>query len=163
MGVKNSHAVPMLKKVIIGVGAGEAKENPKIIDMIAKDLMIITGQKPVVTTAKKAISGFKIRQGEKIGLKTTLRGKKMYDFLERLVRISLPRIRDFRGLKTKGFDKNGNYNLGIKEHIVFPEIKFDKVQKNFGLQVTIVSSAKNANEGYELLSRLGFPFEKEKK
>ena len=159
-GYKNTLAVPKVNKVVINVGLGESKENPKFTEIATKEIIVITGQKPALTKAKKAISGFKIRQGDKVGLKVTLRGRRMYDFLERLVRISLPRIRDFRGLKIAGFDSNGNYNIGIKEHIVFPEIQYDKVEKIFGLQVTINTTAKNNDEARELLTLIGFPFEK---
>jgi large subunit ribosomal protein L5 len=159
---KNNLAVPHVSKVVINVGVGEAKENEKILSIVESDLKKLAGQKPVVTTARKAISGFKIRKGEKIGLKVTLRGKKMYDFIERLNSIAFPRIRDFRGLKKKGFDKQGNYNLGIKEHTVFPEIKYDKTQKVFGMQVTVTTTAKSDKEALELLTLLGFPFEKDR-
>lgn len=159
-GYKNNLAVPKITKVVINSGVGEAKENPKILEIVNRDMMILTGQKPVATKARKAISGFKIRKGEKIGLKVTLRGNKMYDFLERLNCITFPRIRDFRGLKRAGFDHHGNYNLGIKEHTVFPEIKFDKAQKIFGLQITVATSAKTDQKALELLNLLGFPFEK---
>lgn len=159
-GYKNTLSVPMVKKVVINIGLGKAKENPKLIESFSRDLTAISGQKPLVTQAKKAISGFKIRQGEKNGLKVTLRGQRMYDFLERLSRISIPRIRDFRGLKYSGFDKYGNYSFGIKEHIVFPEIKYDKVEKMFGLGITINTTAKDDENAKELLTLLGFPFEK---
>lgn len=159
---KNNLAVPRVSKVVVNVGVGEAKENEKVLDIIEADLKKIAGQKPVTTVARKAISGFKIRKGEKIGLKATLRGEKMFDFIERLNRIAFPRIRDFRGLKKKGFDKHGNYSLGIKEQTVFPEIKYDKAQKIFGMQVTITTTAKSDKEALELLSLLGFPFEKDR-
>lgn len=161
-GIKNNFAVPRVVKVVINVGIGEAKTNPKIKEMVVHDLAQITGQKVVLTLAKKAISGFKIRSGDQVGVKVTLRGKRMYDFIERLSKIALPRIRDFRGLKSTGFDKNGNYSFGIKEHIVFPEIKYDKVEKIFSLQVTIQTSAKSDKIAKELLVLLGFPFSKEK-
>lgn len=159
-GYKNNLAVPKIEKVIVSLGLGEAKENPKLLEMVERDLVVITGQKPIITKAKKAISGFKIKEGDKIGLKVTLRGEKMYDFLERLSRIALPRIRDFRGFKESGFDGQGNFNLGIKEQIVFPEIKYDKVEKFFGLQVTIKTNSKKDQKVRELLTLLGFPFEK---
>ena len=159
-GYKNTFDVPKITKVLVNMGIGAARENPKLLDMASADLAIITGQKPLITKAKKAISGFKIRKGEKVGLKITLRKNRMYDFLERFTRIALPRIRDFRGLKTSGFDGSGNYSIGIKEHTVFPEIKYDKVERNFGLQVTINTTAKSKEETKELLTILGFPFEK---
>ena len=159
-GYKNTFEVPKIEKIVMNVGIGKSKEDPKIFDFITNGLMIITGQKPAATKAKKAIAGFKIRKGDKIGLKTTLRGQRMYDFLERLIRISLPRIRDFRGLKINGFDKKGNYNFGIKEHIIFAEIKYDKTEKFFGVQICIKTTAKNDKEAKELLTFLGFPFEK---
>lgn len=160
LNIKNTLAVPKVNKVIVSVGVGEAKENAKIMEMVEKDLVQITGQKSTATKAKKAISGFKIRAGEKIGLKVTLRGNKMYDYLERLINIALPRIRDFRGLKDSGFDGCGNYNLGLKEHIVFPEVKYDKVEKNFGFQTTINCNTSSNKHAKELLLALGFPFEK---
>jgi large subunit ribosomal protein L5 len=156
---KNVFSVPKVEKVVVNVGVGEARENPKILEFVEKDLSIIIGQKPAITKAKKAISGFKIRKGDKIGMKVTLRGKRMYDFLERLTRIALPRIRDFRGLSKKGFDGHGNYNLGLKEHAVFAEIKYDKTEKFFGFQVTVGTNAKSNEEAEELLTLMGFPFE----
>lgn len=156
----NNMATPRVEKVVVNIGLGEAKENPKLIDVVLKDLKTITGQKPLVTKAKKAIAGFKIRAGQNIGLKVTLRDERMYDFLERVSKIALPRIRDFRGLKNKGFDGNGGYSFGIKEHIVFPEIKYDKVEKVTGMQITIKTNAKTNDEAKELLTLLGFPFEK---
>lgn len=162
-GYKNCMQVPRIEKVVINVGIGECKDNPKLKDIYLNDLTLISGQKPVFTKARKAISGFKIRKNDQVGLKVTLRGKRMFDFIERLTRIVLPRIRDFRGLKITGFDGNGNYNLGIKEHIVFPEIKYDKTEKIFGLQVTIKTNTKSNKEAFALLKYLGFPFEKQKK
>ena len=159
-GYKNKMDVPKIEKVVINNGVGEAKLNPKLLEIAKKDIMTITGQKPLITRAKKAISGFKLRRGDEIGLKVTFRGQRMYDFLERLNRIALPRIRDFRGLKISGFDGNGNYNMGVKEHIVFPEIKYDKTEKVFGLGISIKTNAKSDNEALELLKLFGFPFEK---
>jgi len=159
-GYANILSIPKITKIVVSMGIGEARENPKVMDIALKDLGILTGQKPLVTKAKKAVSGFKIRQGDSVGLKVTLRGKRMREFIDRLSRITLPRIRDFRGLKLAGFDKQGNYNLGIKEHVVFPEIKYDKAEKVFGLQVTFTTTAKNKEEAKELLILSGFPFEK---
>ena len=159
-GYKNINSVPKINKVVISCGIGSKKDNKNIIENIYKDINIIAGQKANFTKAKKAISGFKLRQGEKIGIRVTLRQQKMYDFIDRLVKIALPRIRDFRGLSIKGFDHNGNYNFGIKEHIVFPEIKYDKVVEVFSLQITINTTANNDKEALELLVLMGFPFEK---
>lgn len=157
----NRLQVPKITKVVLDVGAGQSQVNPKFYETVEKTLMLITGQKPKYCLSKKAISGFKLRKGIKIGLQVTLRSSKMKDFIERLIHIILPRIRDFRGLSTKAFDGHGNYSLGIKEHIVFPEIKYDEVQFTHGLGITIVTSAKTTAEAKELLSILGFPFMKE--
>lgn len=157
-GYQNDLSVPSLNKVIINVGLGRAVSDTKIFDPVIENLKLITGQKPVKTYAKKSISGFKIRQGMPIGLMVTLRKKRMYDFLEKLINIVLPRMRDFRGIKTSAFDRAGNYSLGIKEHIVFPEIDYEKVSEIYSLEVNIVTTAKNSKEAKKLLELLGFPF-----
>jgi len=155
---KNKLQVPKLEKIVINMGLGEAKNDPKVLDHAIYDLMCITGQRPVVTKAKKSIAGFKLRKGMSIGCKVTLRGDRMYEFLDRLINIALPRVRDFRGLSSKSFDGRGNYTLGLKEQIIFPEIDYDKIDKVRGMNVTIVTTAKTDEEGKELLSLFGFPF-----
>jgi large subunit ribosomal protein L5 len=155
---ENVMAVPKLNKIIVNVGLGEAKDDSKLLDSVLEEIALITGQRPVITRAKKAVSNFKIREGMPIGLKTTLRGELMYEFLYKLINVTLPRIRDFRGVSGKSFDGRGNYNLGIKEHIVFPEIEIDKVYKVHGLEITIVTTAETDEEGYELLRLMGMPF-----
>ena len=157
LGRKNDYAVPRLEKVVINLGASKAQEDSSFIDYASKSLARITGQRPVTTLARRSISGFKIRQGSKVGLKVTLRGKRMYDFVQRLVHATLPRVRDFRGLLNKGFDGKGNYTIGIKEHTAFPEIDPDEVTETFGLEVTVVTTVKNNKEGKILLKLLGFP------
>lgn len=156
----NNLAIPKLTKISINTGIGKLAEDKKTIEAIAKDLEKITGQRPSYCQAKKSISGFKLRKGQKIGLKVTLRSKRMYDFLERLTNIVLPRIRDFRGLSNKSFDGSGNYSLGIKEQSVFPEIEYDEMVIVHPLQITITTSAKNNEEAAELLKLLGLPFTK---
>lgn len=158
LGLSNLLEVPKIKKIIINMGVGEGKEDSKLIDKAVQDLTLISGQKAVKTISKKAISGFKIRAGMPLGAKVTLRNKMMYEFLDRLVNIAIPRIRDFRGLNIKSFDGNGNYSLGIKEHVIFPEINFDKVEKIRGMDITICTSAKNNNEAIELLKSFNMPF-----
>ena len=158
LGLSNLFEVPKIKKIIINMGVGEGKEDSKLIDKAVQDLTLISGQKAVTTRSKKAISGFKIRAGMPLGAKVTLRNKMMYEFLDRLVNIAIPRIRDFRGLNIKSFDGNGNYSLGIKEHVIFPEINFDKVEKIRGMDITICTSAKNNNEAIELLKSFNMPF-----
>lgn len=158
LGLSNLLEVPKIKKIIINMGVGEGKEDSKLIDKAVQDLTLISGQKAVKTRSKKAISGFKIRAGMPLGAKVTLRNKMMYEFLDRLVNIAIPRIRDFRGLNIKSFDGNGNYSLGIKEHVIFPEINFDKVEKIRGMDITICTSAKNNNEAIELLKSFNMPF-----
>ncbi|MFC1651730.1 50S ribosomal protein L5 [Patescibacteria group bacterium] len=160
LGIKNDYAVPCLEKVIINIGASKAQDDSSFIEHASKSLARITGQKPIITLAKQSISGFKIREGSKVGLKVTLRGKRMYDFIQRLVNVTLPRVRDFRGLSPKSFDGKGNYTIGIKEHTAFPEISPDEVTETFGLEITIVSTAKNNKEGKMLLEMLGFPLKK---
>ena len=160
--LKNIFEVPRLEKIILNMGVGQGKEDSKLIDKAIEDLTLISGQKAVRTNAKKAISGFKIREGMALGVKVTLRNKIMYEFLDRLVNIAIPRIRDFRGLNPKSFDGNGNFSLGIKEHVIFPEINFDKVDKVIGMDVTICTSAKNNNEALELLKSFNMPFNNSK-
>jgi len=156
-GYRNNLAVPRILKVIVNTGTGNALKNEKMQEMIAKNLAKITGQKPIFTLAKKAISGFKTRKGMVIGLKVTLRGKRMYDFLDRLIKAALPRIRDFRGIPEKSIDKEGNLTIGIKEHIIFPEIAQEEIKILFGLEITIVTNAKKREEAIELFKLLGFP------
>ena len=155
---KNSFMSPQIKKVVLNMGLGVDGNDNKIVKSCEEDLSKITGQKPVITKFKKSISNFKTRKGTNAGLKVTLRKDKMYEFIDRLVNIALPRIKDFRGLSTKGFDKFGNYTFGIKEHIIFPEVNFDRIEKIRGLDITIVISAINKDHSYELLSKLNFPF-----
>ena len=158
--IKNKMGVPKLQKIVINTGLGEALSNKKTIENMSKQLAIITGQKPSPTKARKSIATFKLRKGETIGLKVTLRGKRMYDFFERLVTIVLPRIRDFRGVSGKGFDDQGNYTLGLKEQIIFPEIDYDKIDKIRGLEITFVTKTKDKKKTKKLLEHLGMPFEK---
>ncbi len=160
LNITNVMQVPKIEKIIVNMGIGEAVNNPKLIDTAMAELRQITGQQPIARAAKKSEAGFKLREGQKIGAKVTLRKEKMYEFLDRLINISLPRVRDFEGVSAKGFDGRGNYTLGIKEQIVFPEIEIDKVDKIFGLGITIVSTAKNDEEGRALLKAFGMPFKK---
>ena len=155
---QNRMQVPGLEKIVLNIGLGEAIKNVKLLDSAAADLTLIAGQKPVITKAKKSIAAFKLREGQPIGCMVTLRREKMYDFLEKLVNITLPRVRDFRGISGKAFDGRGNYSLGIKEHIIFPEIDYDKTDSIKGLNVTIVTTAKSDKEGKELLTLFGMPF-----
>ena len=157
---KNVMEVPKLDKIVVNMGVGEAKDNPKILESAVKDLEAITGQKAVITKAKKAIANFKIREGMSIGCKVTLRGEKMYEFLDRLVNLALPRVRDFRGVEADSFDGRGNYALGIKEQLIFPEIEYDKVDKVRGMDVIVVTTAKSDEEARELLAQFGMPFAK---
>lgn len=150
--------VPKLNKIVINIGLGDTKDNPKALDNAISDLSIITGQKPVVTVAKKSIAGFKLREGMKIGCKITLRSKKMYDFAYKLFTTALPRVRDFRGVSANSFDGRGNYSLGIKEQLIFPEIEYDKVDKLRGMDIIFVTTAKTDEEAKELLMLLGMPF-----
>jgi large subunit ribosomal protein L5 len=150
--------VPRLQKVVLNMGLGDAIQNIKLLDTAAEELKIIAGQKPVITRAKKSIAAFKLREGMPIGCMVTLRRNRMYDFFYKLVNIALPRVRDFRGISGKAFDGRGNYSLGIKEHIIFPEIDFDKIDRLKGLNISVVTSAKNDQEGKELLRLLGMPF-----
>ena len=155
---KNVYQIPKLQKIVLNMGIGEAKEDVKILDKAQEELSLITGQKAVKTKAKKAISNFKIRAGMPLGVSVTLRNKIMYEFLDRLINIAIPRIRDFRGLNPKSFDGNGNYSLGIKEQIIFPEINYDKIDKVRGMNITICSNAKNNQEALELLKFFNMPF-----
>jgi large subunit ribosomal protein L5 len=157
-GYKNAMQVPRLEKIVVNIGLGEALANAKAIDAAVGDLSLITGQRPVVTKAKKSIATFKVREGNPIGAKVTLRGARMWEFLERLTRVALPRIRDFRGVSGKAFDGRGNYTLGLKEQLSFPEIEFDKIDRLRGLEVTIVTTAKSDEESKRLLALLGMPF-----
>jgi large subunit ribosomal protein L5 len=157
-GYKNSHQVPKIEKVILNMGLGEAIENPKVLDSAVEELTLISGQRPVVTRARKSIAAFKVREGMPIGCRVTLRKRRMYDFLTKFINIAIPRIRDFRGVSPKAFDGKGNYTLGIKEQIIFPEIDYDKIDKIKGMNVTIVTSAKTDDESRYLLDALGMPF-----
>ena len=156
----NVHQIPKLKKVVLNMGLGEAIQNIKILDSAAEELMSIAGQRPVITRAKKSIAAFKLRAGMPIGCMVTLRRSRMYDFFDKMVNIALPRVRDFRGISPEAFDGAGNYSLGIKEHIIFPEIDYDKIDKIKGMNISIVTSAVNDEEGRELLTLMGMPFRK---
>lgn len=155
---KSVMEIPTLDKIVINVGAGEAKDNAKVIDNISGDLMKITGQKPMICKAKKSVANFKLREGMPIGLKVTLRGEKMYEFIDRLFNVALPRVRDFRGINGNSFDGRGNYNMGIREQLIFPEIDYDKVDKVRGMDICIVTTAKTDEEAREFLSLMGAPF-----
>lgn len=157
-GYKNVMQVPKLQKIVINVGLGEAVQNPRAIDAAVEDISIITGQRPVVTRAKKSIAAFKLREGMPIGAMVTLRGPRMYEFLDRLVSMALPRIRDFRGVSPNSFDGRGNYTLGLAEQLAFPEIDYDRIDRTRGLEMSIVTSARNDEEGRQLLTLLGMPF-----
>src|ERR1044071_2383340 len=156
--ITNPMAVPRLEKIVINMGMGEAIANAKILDTATEELRVITGQKPVVTKAKKSIASFKLRQGMNIGTMVTLRGNRMYEFLDRLISVGLPRVRDFRGVSAKAFDGRGNYTLGIREQLIFPEIDFNKVDKTRGMNISIVTTARNDDEARSLLKALGMPF-----
>ena len=158
LNCKNIHEVPKITKVVLNIGLGEAKDDVKIVEKAQDELSLIAGQKAVKTKAKKAIAGFKIRAGMPIGVSVTLRNKIMYEFIDRLVNIAIPRIRDFRGLESSSFDGSGNYSFGIKEQIIFPEINYDKIDKVRGLNITICTSAKNNDDGLELLKNFNMPF-----
>ena len=159
-GYKNVMEVPKLDKIVLNMGVGEAKDNAKLLETAVRDMEIITGQKAVVTKAKNSVANFKIREGMPIGCKVTLRGEKMYDFLDRLVNLALPRVRDFRGINPNAFDGRGNYALGIKEQLIFPEIEYDKVDKVRGMDIIMVTTAKTDEEARELLTQFGMPFAK---
>ena len=154
----NVMAIPKLDKVVINIGLGEAVQNPKVLDAALNDLTLITGQKPVVTRAKKSIAGFKLREGMPVGVKVTLRGDRMYEFVDRLLSVALPRVRDFRGVSPKSFDGRGNYSLGLKEQLIFPEIEYDKIDKLRGMEIVFATTAKTDEEGRALLKLLGMPF-----
>jgi len=156
----NVHQIPKLKKIVINMGVKEAVQDIKVLDSLMDEVGLITGQKPVVTRAKQAISNFKIRKGNPVGLKVTLRGRMMYEFLDRLVNIAMPRIRDFRGVSTKSFDGHGNYSIGVSEQIIFPEINYDKIKKIQGMDITFVTSCESKEESKKLLEYLGMPFRK---
>ena len=157
-GIKNPMAIPKVEKVVLNMGVGEAISNIKVLDNAVDELATITGQKPVVTKAKKSIASFKLREGQSIGTRVTLRGEKMYEFLDRLINIALPRVRDFRGVPTKSFDGRGNYTLGIRDHVIFPEIDVAKIDKSKGMNITIVTTAENDEQARFLLRELGMPF-----
>jgi len=157
-GYRNPFQVPRLEKVVINMGVGEGKENAKVLDFATADLQAIAGQKPIITRAKKSIANFKLRENVPIGCKVTLRGPRMYEFLDRLVNVALPRVRDFKGVPPKGFDGRGNYNMGLKEQIIFPEIVYDKVDKVRGMDITMVTTARTDEEAKALLTHLGVPF-----
>jgi large subunit ribosomal protein L5 len=157
-GYRNVMEVPRLEKVVVNIGLGEALQNPKALDSAASDIAAITGQKPVITRAKRSIANFKVRQGNPIGLMVTVRGDRMWELVDRMVNAALPRIRDFHGVSNKGFDGRGNYSLGIREQLIFPEIEYDKIDRIRGLQLTLVTTARNDEEGKRLLQLLGMPF-----
>ena len=157
---KNINEVPKLDKIVVNIGCGDASSNSKMLEAAMADLKIITGQQPVATKAKKSIAGFKLRQGQAIGCKVTLRGEKMYNFLDKLISITLPRVRDFRGISNKAFDGRGNYTLGLTEQLIFPEIEYDSVVKVRGMDIVFVTTAKTNEEAYDLLKGFGMPFKK---
>lgn len=157
---KSSMQIPKIDKIVLNMGVGDAVSNAKNLDEAVEELTLISGQKPVITRAKKSIAGFKLREGMPIGCKVTLRGERMYEFLDKLISISLPRVRDFRGVPKNSFDGRGNYTLGVKEQLIFPEINFDKVNKIRGMDIVFVTTAKTDEEGHELLAQLGMPFHK---
>ena len=158
MGYKNVMEIPRLEKIVVNMGVGDAKDNPNLLDKAIENLTQITGQKPVVTKTKKAIANFKIKQGMPIGCKVTLRGEQMYHFLDKLINVALPRVRDFKGVSTKSFDGRGNYSLGLKEQMVFPEIEYDDVERIQGMDIIINTNAETDEEAKELLKNLGMPF-----
>jgi large subunit ribosomal protein L5 len=160
LNLENIMQVPRIQKVVVNVGMGEAMDNPKAMDAAVSDITQITGQKPVVTKARKSIANFKLREGRTIGVKVTLRGDKMWSFLDRLLNIVLPRVRDFRGISAEAFDGRGNYTLGLREQLIFPEIEYDKIDKIRGMEITIVTTAQNDDQARVLLAMLGMPFKK---
>ena len=160
-GYTSTMQIPKIDKVVVNVGCGEAKENPKVLDAVAKDLGDITGQKAVITLAKKSVANFKLREGMPVGAKDTLRGDKMWEFLDRLFNVALPRVRDFRGINPNGFDGRGNYALGIKEQLIFPEINYDEIDKLRGMDIIVVTTAQTDEEARTLLTLLGMPFSKQ--
>ena len=157
---KSVMQIPKLEKIVLNVGAGEARENSKVIDAIVTDMAAITGQKPYICKAKKSVANFKLREGMNIGVKVTLRGDRMYEFLDRFFNVALPRVRDFRGINPNSFDGRGNYNMGLKEQLIFPEIDYDKIDKVRGMDIVFVTTAQNDEEARELLTLMGAPFEK---
>lgn len=157
---KSVMQVPKIEKIVINMGVGDAVQNSKLLDNAVEELTLIAGQKPVITRAKKSIAGFRLREGMPIGAKVTLRGERMYEFLQKLIRVALPRVRDFRGVSNKSFDGRGNYTLGIKEQLIFPEINYDKVNKVRGMDIVVVTTSKTDEEARELLAQLGMPFKK---
>ncbi|MBO2536418.1 MULTISPECIES: 50S ribosomal protein L5 [Rummeliibacillus] len=159
-GYTSTMQVPKVEKIVVNMGVGDAVQNSKVLDAAVEELTLITGQKPVVTKAKKSIAGFRLREGMPIGAKVTLRGERMYDFLDKLISISLPRVRDFHGISKKAFDGRGNYTLGVKEQLIFPEIDYDKVSKVRGMDIVIVTTANSDEEARELLTQFGMPFQK---
>ena len=159
-GYKNQMGVPKIEKIVINMGVGEARDNAKVLENAVNDMQMISGQKPVITKAKKSVAAFKLREGMPIGCKVTLRGEKMYEFLDRLVNLALPRVRDFRGVSATAFDGRGNYALGIKEQLIFPEVEYDKIDKVRGMDVIIVTTADSDEEARELLTQFGMPFQK---
>lgn len=161
LGLRNIMEVPRLEKIVVSMGVGAAVAQPSLLDNAVKDLTLIAGQKPIVTRAKKSIAGFKLREGNAIGCKVTLRGTRMYEFLDRLVTLAVPRIRDFRGLPSKSFDGHGNYTFGVTEQLIFPEIDYDKIDVTRGMDITIVTTARTDAEGRALLDAFGFPFRRE--
>ncbi len=160
LGLTNTMAVPKIEKVVINVGVGKTLKDQKMLEAITEDIRRITGQNPVKTAAKKSIAGFKIREGQVVGLVVTLRGQRMYDFVEKLIKVALPRVRDFRGINPKSFDKHGNYNIGLREQIVFPETTREHIEYTFGMEVNIQTNTDDDKQAYELLKALGFPFAK---
>ncbi|MGI6259477.1 MAG: 50S ribosomal protein L5 [Anaerolineaceae bacterium] len=161
LGLENVMQIPRITKVVVNIGVGEALDNPKALDAAVNDLTIITGQKPVVIAAKKAISNFKLREGRQIGVKVTLRGEKMWAFLDRLINVALPRVRDFRGISPDSFDGRGNYTLGLTEQLIFTEIQYDKIDKVRGMEISIVTTAETDDQARELLRKFGMPFRKD--
>ena len=159
-GYKSTMQIPKLDKIVVNVGCGEAKDNSKVVDAIVKDISTITGQHPTICRARKSVANFKLREGVTIGVKVTLRGERMYEFLDRLFNVALPRVRDFRGINPNAFDGRGNYNMGLKEQLIFPEIEFDKIDKVRGMDICFVTTAKTDEEGRELLRLMGAPFAK---
>ena len=157
-GYKSPMQIPKLEKIVVNIGMSDAKENPKVIEAAMNDLSLITGQKPVITKARKSVANFKLREGMNIGCKVTLRADKMYDFIDRLFSVALPRVRDFKGINPNSFDGRGNYSLGIKEQLIFPEIDYDKIDKIRGMDIIVVTTAKTDEEARELLSLMGAPF-----
>ncbi len=161
LGMENKMQIPRIEKVVVNIGMGEALDNPKALEAAAEDMAKITGQHPVITKARKSIANFKLREGRTIGVKVTLRGMKMWSFLDRLINIALPRVRDFRGISPDSFDGRGNYTLGLREQLIFPEIEYDKIDKIRGMEITIVTTAETDAHAFELLQMLGMPFRKD--